>query len=245
MQDYTQVFAAEVAKYIARAEQLFGITMPEVTVLCNLRGRAAGVAERRSGKYSIRFNPKYIAMGGKSYEHMINDTVPHEVAHTVCQAFPRFGKNHDAGWQRVCKALGGTGNAKFTEDDAPEVVGYLRPWVYVTVEGNPIRVNKTIHNRIQQGVAFSVKIAGRANRLNNTCKFDYQGPVVTTAVKKPAPASVADTGKVTNASRVRARIAEAKAQGHSEIAVVEYAVNTLGMTRALAKAYVKNNWSKV
>lgn len=62
--------------------------------------------------------------------------------------------------------------------------------------------------------------------------------VVDIAAKKPA-------AKVTKADRVRECIAQVKAQGGAIAAVVAWAVENLGMTKALATAYAKNNWDKV
>jgi predicted SprT family Zn-dependent metalloprotease len=39
---------------------------------------------------------------------MLEDTVPHEIAHFVCQV-KGLGKNHDEGWRKVCRELGGNG----------------------------------------------------------------------------------------------------------------------------------------
>ena len=49
------------------------------------------------------------------------------------------------------------------------------------------------------------------------------------------------------ADQLRAFLAVAKRDvpGSAEENTVAWAVQTLGMTRALAKSYVKNNWSKV
>jgi hypothetical protein len=52
---------------------------------------------------------------------------------------------------------------------------------------------------------------------------------------------------VSKADAIRAQIAVVKAAQGSEAfeVVVAWAVNELGMTRTLARTYVKNNWSKV
>src|SRR5574343_558224 len=54
--------------------------------------------------------------------------------------------------------------------------------------------------------------------------------------------------KVTNAMRVRDKIAEVKAhldnaEGHAQ--VMQYCMEVLGQTKQLAKAYVSENWGKV
>jgi len=122
MQAQIEAIRARVQQCIALAEDKFTIKMPKVDVRFDLTGRAAGMACMRYGQFSLRFNKNHIKLGGKTFEHLLNDTVPHEVAHTVCQAFPRMGRNHDAGWKRVCIALGGNGSRCYSEEDAPEAV---------------------------------------------------------------------------------------------------------------------------
>jgi hypothetical protein len=51
-------------------------------------------------------------------------------------------------------------------------------------------------------------------------------------------------GKVSNASLIRQKIAEAKASGQDKNEVVDWAVATLGQTRPVAKSYVKNIWAE-
>jgi hypothetical protein len=52
------------------------------------------------------------------------------------------------------------------------------------------------------------------------------------------------SGKISNASLIRQKIAEAKAAGQDKNFVIEWAVETLGQTRPVAKSYVKNIWSE-
>jgi len=51
-------------------------------------------------------------------------------------------------------------------------------------------------------------------------------------------------GKISNASRIRQKIAEAKEAGQDKNFVVDWAVATLGQTKPVAKSYVKNIWSE-
>jgi SprT protein len=267
MQQQIEQIRARVQQCIRQAEQKFGITMPHVEVRFDLRGRAAGMAgmiRRFSGdQFYLRFNIQHIQLGGKTYDHILNDTVPHEVAHTVCQAFPSLGRNHDAGWRRVCIALGGNGSRCYGEEDAPEAVAQQRPWVYITTTGHEVRVTNVIHKKIQNlHVGYVMK--GGKGKINRECQYNYMTAPAQKAAAKPVvvntPAPVAVAAPVeratvaaqwnvpagaSNAERVRGRIAVAKRNGEAADAVVEWAVVTLGMKRQLAKAYVKNNWSKV
>jgi hypothetical protein len=54
----------------------------------------------------------------------------------------------------------------------------------------------------------------------------------------------ADGKPLMKSQRVRLRITYAKANNQTDEVVVKWAVDTLGMQRQLARAYVKNNWHK-
>lgn len=255
MQAQIDAIKTRVQECIKTAESKFGIKMPAVQVLFDLKGRAAGMAGRRNGTYYLRFNVNHIRLGGKTYEHLLSETVPHEVAHTVCQAFPIMGRNHDTGWKRVCVALGGNGSRTYSENDAPEAVAAMRPYVYITTTGHEVRVTKVIHSKIQSGAGYVMK--GGKGKLNRECQYNYmaapavassKAPVIVnttpqTTVKAPVERHVPAGGQ-TNASLIRARIAQAKARTESADIVVQWAVDCLGMKTALAKTYVKNNWAK-
>lgn len=248
MQDKIQAIRNKVAECIRLAEQQFGVTMPQVQIRFDLKGRAAGIAGRRYGQFYLRFNCNHIALGGKTWEHMINDTVPHEVAHTVCQAFPQLGRNHNPGWKRVCKALGGNGERCYTEQDAPEAVAAQRPFVYITTAGHQVRVSKVIHRKIQSGSVYGYR-DGRG-QLNNQCQYSYMDAAAIQQTKEPVVVNTTKvksqtkpvSGNGSKADLVRARIAQAKARSEDAGVVVQWAVETLGMSRSLAKTYVKNNW---
>lgn len=51
-------------------------------------------------------------------------------------------------------------------------------------------------------------------------------------------------GKISNASRIRQKIVEAKEAGKDKKFVADWAVATLGQTPAVAKSYVKNIWGE-
>jgi len=62
--------------------------------------------------------------------------------------------------------------------------------------------------------------------------------------KKVSVKVVNRDGKISNASRIRQKIAEAKEAGQDKNFVVDWAVATLGQTKPVAKSYVKNIWSE-
>ena len=257
MQAQMEQIKAKVAECVERANRTFNITLPNVTVRFDLKGRAAGIAMVRYGQYILRFNVNHMALGGKTWEHLLNDTVPHEVAHLVCYFNPMLGSRHDNGWKRVCIALGGNGQRCYSEEDAPEAHAAMRPYVYTTTNGTKCPVTPALHKKIQAGRTYTMRQGG--GQLNRFCEYEYMGqPKV--AVKTPAPVDkplVLGTAKVeiplkrpaapagaSKADLVRGRIAQAKARGEAAEVVVMWAIDCLGMARSLAQTYVKNNWSK-
>jgi SprT protein len=249
MQQQQQQIRDRVAQCIALAEQKFGISMPTVDVRFDLRGRAAGMACMRGNQFFLRFNVNHMKLGGKTWEHLLNETVPHEVAHTVCQAFPLMGRRHDAGWRRVCIALGGNGSRCYSAEDAPEAIAQQRPYVYTTTAGRKCPVSAAIHKRIQAGRNYTMKNGG--GQLTAHCQYEYAGNTVKPAVAvtqhtvQVPPKQSAPTSGASKADLVRARIAQAKSRAENSGVVVQWAIDCLGMSRSMAQTYVRNNWQKV
>lgn len=253
-EDSKQAIRNKVAACILIAEKIYGIKMPAVDVRFDLRGRTAGYACREHGQYYLRFNTTHMRLGGQTWLHLLEDTVPHEVAHTVCQAFPQFGSSHDTGWKRVCVALGGSGKRCYSESDAPEAIALMRPFCYTTTTGHEIRVTKAVHAKIQSGRGFIAR--NNQGQLTASCKYTMNS-AGTTIVSAPAMVKPASSAAVvlavgpaathkpagTKADAVREIIRGARLLNWSMEAVVKQAVFKLGMTQSLAKVYVKNNWA--
>ena len=264
MQQKMEAIRAKVASCIALANTRFNVTLPAINIRFDLTGRAAGMAgckidpytrKAAPGTFYLRFNTTHMQLGGKTWDHLLNETVPHEVAHTVCQAFPQFGHQHNPGWKRVCIALGGTGERCYKESDSPEAFAKQRPFKYVSTTGHTISVSPIIHRKIQNGQSYRYR--GAMGTINKQCAFSTaQGgilirPAVAPTQEVPVQEFVRAMPAVSTggskADQLRAFLAVAKRDvpGSAEENTVAWAVQTLGMTRALAKSYVKNNWSKV
>lgn len=250
MQEKMKQVEAKVAECIKLAEKTFGIKMPKVDVRFDLRGRAAGIAGcmNRFGSnptYYLRFNREHMALGGKSWDHIINDTVPHEVAHTVCQAHFRLGKNHNSGWKAVCFALGGNGQRCYSDADAPEAIAKAKPYVYITTAGREVRVSPTVHKKIQRGASYRYR--GGLGTVSSACEYKHSTtPTVSKPVEKATkPATKTVTKKTVSNNGSKADQIRAKIKlGWSFDEVVDFGVNELGMKRTLAKTYTTNNWNK-
>jgi predicted SprT family Zn-dependent metalloprotease len=168
---------------LAKAETMYGVDMSHVSIRFDLRGRAAGQAGRRGSHYFMRFNNDML--GREAFDHVFNDTVPHEIAHIVCYMKPTLGHGHDYGWARVCRALGGTGKTYHQEE---VVYGKGVTYEYTSTTGHKTRVSQVLHGKIQRGVEYTYR--GGKGKLNKTCTFSIVGiqgkTLAQPIVKKPA-----------------------------------------------------------
>lgn len=243
-----QTVRAAAEACIKKAELLYGVDLSMVEIRMDLKGVCAGIAGRDRRGWYLRFNTVMINSNG--YDHIINDTVPHEVAHIVCFFKPTLGNNHNRGWARVCQELGGTGERCHNEEI---VYAKGKTYEYTCSQGTTIRLSEQRHKRIQQrGVTFNLKKGGQVNKDSSYKVVGISGrPVNTTpqpiAAKKPtAPVEDKPTApklkKESKAERVRNVIRKCKANGEDHTVAEAFAVNILGMKPAQAKRYVKENW---
>lgn len=233
---------AKVNELILLANSLYNIDLPDVSVRFDLRGRAAGQAGRRYGQFFMRFNRDMIA-DDKSWEHMIRDTVPHELAHIVCFYKPTLGRNHDHGWKSVCRALGGSGDRCHSEQ---VVYAKGNTYHYRTTHGHTVTVSERIHKNLQKGHTYTVRGKGK---LNSLCEYELYRPhtepkLETKTVERKVEAAP-EGARMSKSYQVRHSIARAKAEGWQRESVVLWAVEYLGMSKSLARTYVNNNWDRV
>lgn len=155
----------------ALAETRYGVNMSNVRLSFDLKGRVAGWASRKGAVYSVRLNKDMITRGNPEVlKNMIEDTVPHELAHIVCFMKPELGRNHDYGWQSVCRALGGTGKRLH---DVETVRGRGATYEYTSSHGHKIRVGERHHQRIQRGERVLLR-KGKGS-LYKGCAFSIVG----------------------------------------------------------------------
>lgn len=152
---------------IAKGKDYFGIDMSQVRILFDLKGRAAGQAMRRNGVYSVRFNKDMLTR--EAFDHVLNNTVPHEFAHILCFMDPSRGCGHDSGWANVCKQLGGNGNTRHNEE---VVYGTGNTYEYTSTTGHTLRISSAIHKKITAGVSYVYRDKGK---LNSTCTYIIVG----------------------------------------------------------------------
>jgi len=85
-----------------------------------VRLRGCGVAACATVLRGTRSKPLVLLRINKSaveqnLARVLSDVIPHELAHVVCDFRPQYGHSHDhdAGWAKVCKRLGGSGHTHY------------------------------------------------------------------------------------------------------------------------------------
>lgn len=188
MQDQIQRIKDRCNAVVLKAKELYGIDLSGVQVRFDLRGRCAGQAMRKSGVYIVRFNRDMLTR--EAFNHVHDNTVPHEYAHIICFMNPSLGRNHDSGWERVCRALGGSGATRHSEE---VVYGKGVTYEYITTAGHAVRLSQQRHARIQQGGTLTYRRG--MGMVNKTCAFKVVGVSGqsikdTTAIHQPAVATI-------------------------------------------------------
>lgn len=142
-------FHAELNKKLEEAAEKFGFpVLVKTEVRFDLKGNSAGQAMLKGGNLILRFNQEAIE---KSYREMVEDTIPHEVAHLVCFVDPSYGKSHDEGWTKVAKSLGGSGN-RIHQIELTKA-RRVRRYFYVLTDGSELALTKDQHTRLQESQA--------------------------------------------------------------------------------------------
>jgi predicted SprT family Zn-dependent metalloprotease len=120
----------------------YGIELKhKTTIRFDLKGRCAGTATHLVNEeaFIIRLNKE------AGLDFLLNDTLPHEMAHILEAAFG--GKmSHGRAWEFYCKELGGTSLMYHTLDLTP--ARKTRMFLYV-VNGEDNELTIIRHNRIQ------------------------------------------------------------------------------------------------
>lgn len=191
---------------VEKARVLYNVNLSVVQIQFNLKGRAAGWASCKNGIYTCRFNSEMITRGDPVVlKDMLEDTVPHELAHIVCYMRRELGKNHDTGWYRVCRALGGTGK---TTHSLEVINGKGYTYEYITDRGHKVRIGDKHHRAVQAGNQLTYR-SGKGS-INNLCAYSivgYQGRLLPNPIVKRAPNHPAEIeGAVRNVAPVAAPV---------------------------------------
>lgn len=139
-----RVIENKVKEVLAQAKDLFGCTVRNVDIRYEKLETEWGKAgfDGKTKKWfmvldigGIKDDPRYV----------LNEIVPHELAHIVCMWLKvrslKYGDDgHNAGWRHVAKALGSSGKRMAEPFHFP----------YETDSGRDILVNRKHHNMLQK-----------------------------------------------------------------------------------------------
>lgn len=273
MQDRIEQIRQRCHQLFARAEELYGVKIDHTVLRFDLRGRVAGWAIHDGrGRFQIRFNTDMICRD--TFDHIYNETVPHEIAHIVCFAKPALGRNHDSGWATVCRQLGGKGQTRHNEK---VVFGRGNTYEYETNAGHRVWINERYHAYVQRGHTLNFKrgkgtvqayadhyIVGMSGRTLTTPKFcKGNQPAATLAQeiatvnrivqqtqKEPAqtvvkqPAATAQPGESKAATSRRIMLSGYRL-GRTYEEIIAAMIQANGYDRSLARATFKANAGRV
>lgn len=142
----------ETHRYIRRATDIFGIRATPLEISFDLKGRAAGMYRVRKNlfqqKREIRYNPAIFA---RYFEDNLENTVPHEVAHLVCDLL--YGLNrikpHGDEWKQVMSAFGADARVTASYDLKDIPIRKLKMYPYRCSCGEQL-LSSIRHNRVQR-----------------------------------------------------------------------------------------------
>jgi SprT protein len=154
-----------VKECVEHARNLYGwFPMPEIDFFAR-KTRYAGFAHYKRDSNGLSLKVEFNQEGVDRFlDYILNDTVPHEVAHVVCYAFPNLGSNHDRGWKQVCKALGGS--SQRTHNLSLTGKKYPRPYIYTDSNGGRHEITTRMHNLMQEGRWYIWKDGARMDRTH-------------------------------------------------------------------------------
>ena len=240
MSDRVNQIRQRCAEVFENARKLYGVSLQNVQIRFDLRGRTAGMAGYNTvggyRRYYLRFNVDMIA--NSSFNHIINDTVPHEIAHLVCYENPRFGDNHNAGWRRVCKQLGGTGERCHREE-----VSYANglSYQYVTSNGRTVVLSQIRHNKIQKGVVYRFKYGW--GHIDRNSKWQVVGKNSARISETSATSETANK-TLSQVEQIQSAIKIAKSKNIDIDSVVMALSIHFGLSKTDARKHVEENWAR-
>lgn len=119
------------------------------------KGRTAGMA---LGSSQVSFN---VGLFAQDPERFLNDTVAHEIAHTVCIALG-LDRGHGRMWKHVCLTLGGNGLRCFTAEgeNCTVVVSkarHVKQYQHRATCGTIIMLSGARHIKTLRGGTYTLK----------------------------------------------------------------------------------------
>lgn len=257
MQSQIDQIRARWNQAVQRARELYGMDLSRVEVLFDLKGRSSGQACMRGNRFWVRFNTDMLTR--EAFDHVHDNTVPHEAAHIVCFMNPQLGRGHNEGWQRVCTALGGSGARRHTEQ---VIFGKGGTYEYTTTTGRRVRLSEQHHRKVQAGGSRIWRNDGGVVNRDSECWLVGQsgrtleqpvkivrtahGAVPACAPVAPAPVakSYENEPLTSKAAVTRAIMREGYRKGLTYEQMIQAMQRANGYTRQLARATFKNNMAR-
>lgn len=171
MIDRIEFVKRRLKKVVRLAEKIYGVQMyDKLRVKIKKKNGIIGWADYGPDEeypFYIGLNIDCILGTKIEFDYICNDTIPHEVAHLICDVlYPNYA-SHCKEWKNICTSLGGNGNVR-----GPSYMNYYNngTYRYTSNNGNQYNLSKISHNRVQNlGTAYIYK---GDNRIDNTCQFE-------------------------------------------------------------------------
>ena len=145
-----------VCAYIAQANSHYNINMDYPHIKFDKRGRVAGTANTTTN--TLNFNMVLLA---ENFDHMLAQTVPHEVAHLVKSAVYSRGRAHGREWASVMHVFGVPADRCHNYDTTNSITKTVKRFDYrCQCCGKTVQLTTIRHNRV---------LRGRASYRHNTC----------------------------------------------------------------------------
>lgn len=167
-----EAFMEKVYECMNNAEYEFGISFRNPEIVFTKNGATIGKGGIMMGhRPYLQFSVEAIQKG---WDEMVNDTLPHEVAHVVDMLI-RGRTNHDRHWKAICIRLGGSG--KRTHSMEVSKARKTRKYIYVATCGTEIKVGANIHKKLQMGLQTRTirKTKGQVGKNQFTGKMVWEG----------------------------------------------------------------------
>lgn len=247
--DLKQRTIQQVHHFVDLANKRYGINMSYPTITFDLRGTTAGMAY--SGEHKVQFNAGLLV---RNVDEMLEDTVPHEVAHLVTyrlhptsrrwtgKKWVRTIKPHGDEWKSVMRALGVTPDRTHNMDVSEVRVKKNVTKYEYRCNCRTHEVGGKVHNKIQAGHTYTCrKCKGKLTAGTFVAAKKPVVPVVSTVFTPGAPAYKVPVTVLPKVGSKKER-AEALyiAYKHDKQLCLSMFVNELDMTVAGARTYLYN-----
>lgn len=138
-----------VAELVQLRHDILNRPIPSPTVSYYTKGTALGWAHAHVGRgeFRVRFHADLLQTD-EGFALLIDEVIPHEVAHIICFA-AGLSRNHDAAWQTICKALGGSGKAR-SATTLQLTKRQLKTYTYQDTAGKVRKISARRHSLIQK-----------------------------------------------------------------------------------------------